>query len=307
MNQLNQEQKYTSQVSVGIPTYNRPEGLRRTLENITNQTYRNLEIIVSDNASPGEEVERVVRQFMAKDPRIQYYRQPENKGAIFNFQFVLEKSTGDYFMWAADDDWREPTFIEVLWEKLSADNLAVVAFCDFSSRDEAGMLVSGYPDFLSALQVMCGPSVFFRQIRVFLLKEGTAKPHPIYGLIRRDVLKGFSWINFIDRYGWNGADALFIFWLMSQGRLALSHQRLFGCTVGNKKEYEGSKVKWSLATYLTFIGRQIKYIYSYLCIAQGFNKLTLFFLFPWKLMGIFNLFAIKPGINYLKKVFLANR
>ena len=68
-------------VSVGIPTYNRPEGLRRTLECITGQTYRNLEIIVSDNCSPDPEVERVVRSFMAHDARIQYFRQPENKGA----------------------------------------------------------------------------------------------------------------------------------------------------------------------------------------------------------------------------------
>ena len=32
-------------VSVGIPTYNRPEGLRQTLDCITFQTYKNLEII----------------------------------------------------------------------------------------------------------------------------------------------------------------------------------------------------------------------------------------------------------------------
>ena len=68
-------------VSVGIPTFNRPDGLRRTLECITNQTYKNLEIIVSDNCSPGPETEAVVREFMAKDRRIQYYRQENNKRA----------------------------------------------------------------------------------------------------------------------------------------------------------------------------------------------------------------------------------
>ena len=88
-------------VSVGIPTYNRPEGLRRTLECITGQTYRNLEIIISDNCSPDPAVEQVTRSFMAQDARIQYFRQPENKGAAFNFKFVLEQATGEYFMWAA--------------------------------------------------------------------------------------------------------------------------------------------------------------------------------------------------------------
>src|ERR1700722_11490914 len=86
-------------VSVGIPTYNRADGLRRTLRDICRQTYSNLEIIVSDNASPGEETEAVIREFADTDPRIKYYRQSSNKGAIANFRFVLANSTGEYFMW----------------------------------------------------------------------------------------------------------------------------------------------------------------------------------------------------------------
>ena len=41
-------------VSVGIPTYNRPKGLKRLLKQIQNQTYKNIEIIVSDNCSENE-------------------------------------------------------------------------------------------------------------------------------------------------------------------------------------------------------------------------------------------------------------
>jgi len=94
-------------VSVGIPTYNRPDGLRRTLKCITRQTYENLEIIVSDNCSPGSETEMVVREFMKDDRRIQYFRQDENKGGAYNFDFVLRKAAGEYFMYAADDDYLE--------------------------------------------------------------------------------------------------------------------------------------------------------------------------------------------------------
>jgi glycosyltransferase involved in cell wall biosynthesis len=99
-------------VSVGIPTYNRPVGLRRTLQHICRQTYSNLEILVSDNASPGSETEAVVREFSATDRRIKYFRQPSNKEAIANFRFVLAKASGDYFMWAADDDEWDQSFIE---------------------------------------------------------------------------------------------------------------------------------------------------------------------------------------------------
>ena len=98
-------------VSVGIPTYNRPKSLRHTLECLTRQTYRNLEIIVSDNASPGNEVEAVVREFMAADLRIKYHRQPENRGIVPNYQFVLAQASGEFFMWAADDDEWDPCFV----------------------------------------------------------------------------------------------------------------------------------------------------------------------------------------------------
>jgi glycosyltransferase involved in cell wall biosynthesis len=98
-------------VSIGIPTYNRPEGLRRTLGSITNQTYKNLEVIISDNCSTNGDVQTVINEFI-QDKRIKYYRQPENKGMVFNFKFVLEKATGDYFKWQADDDWIELNYIE---------------------------------------------------------------------------------------------------------------------------------------------------------------------------------------------------
>jgi len=107
-----------SLVSVGIPTYNRPEGLRKSLKSITAQTYKNLEIIVSDNCSPNPQVEQTVKEFMNNDSRIIYYRQEQNKGPLFNFRFVVKKAKGEYFMWAADDDEWYPDFIATLKECL---------------------------------------------------------------------------------------------------------------------------------------------------------------------------------------------
>ena len=49
------------------------------------QSYANLEIVVSDNASPNGETERVVRELAARDPRIRYHRQATNIGPLANF------------------------------------------------------------------------------------------------------------------------------------------------------------------------------------------------------------------------------
>jgi glycosyltransferase involved in cell wall biosynthesis len=114
-------------VSVGIPTFNRPLGLRRTLECITNQTYRNLEIVVSDNASPGVQTEAVVREFMVRDERIRYHRHADNRGPLFNFRHVLDRASGEFFMWAADDDAWDREFVATLIKEFSRSDPSVVA------------------------------------------------------------------------------------------------------------------------------------------------------------------------------------
>jgi len=107
-------------VSVGVPTYNRPATLERTLKSIVEQSYKNLEIIVSDNGSSDFEVEKVIQGFTS-DPRVTYFRHPVNKGASFNFDFVLERAGGDYFMRLADDDWIDKNFIRNCISFLSAN------------------------------------------------------------------------------------------------------------------------------------------------------------------------------------------
>lgn len=82
-------------VSIGIPTYNRANSyLKQALRSAVNQTYKNLEIIVSDNCS-SDDTESVVKEF--RDPRIRYFRQNKNLGAVPNCNFCLEQSQGKYF------------------------------------------------------------------------------------------------------------------------------------------------------------------------------------------------------------------
>jgi glycosyltransferase involved in cell wall biosynthesis len=139
-------------VSVGIPTYNRPDGLRRTLQCITEQTYKNLEIIVADNCSPGPETEAVVNEFMAKDARIRYYRHEENYGWVFNFKFVYEKATGEYFMWAADDDEMSSTFVSALLAPFEKYSGISSVMCAIEKIDESGILLNRtwLPEFVNS-------------------------------------------------------------------------------------------------------------------------------------------------------------
>lgn len=99
-------------VSIGIPTYNRPDLLVQALNRAINQTYSNLEIIISDNSSTDPRVAEIIRDFSLKDHRIRPFFQTENIGAFNNFFFVLRQSSADFFMWSADDDYMEPWLVE---------------------------------------------------------------------------------------------------------------------------------------------------------------------------------------------------
>ena len=132
-------------VSVGIPTYSRPEELKRTLECITGQSYQNLEIIVSDNCSPDEQVQKVAREFALKDPRIKYHLQNKNIGAVQNFKFVFQQATGKYFMWVADDDDWDEKFIETGIQTLLADTSYQAWFCSVDKIDNQGRTILSPP------------------------------------------------------------------------------------------------------------------------------------------------------------------
>jgi glycosyltransferase involved in cell wall biosynthesis len=114
-------------VSVGIPTYNRAEGLQRALESVLAQSERDFEVIVADNAS-SDETAQVVELAAARDPRVRSIRQPHNVGLTTNFNTVLGAARGRYAMVLADDDWLEPDYLERCRGALDADErLALVA------------------------------------------------------------------------------------------------------------------------------------------------------------------------------------
>lgn len=112
-------------VSVGIVSYNRPELLKRAIESAISQTYRDLEIIVSDNGSTDPRVRHIIDEFAANDPRIKCLFHPVNQGAFFNFRAALNAATGRYFIWLADDDYWCAEYLEHIAAKAEQSGAAL--------------------------------------------------------------------------------------------------------------------------------------------------------------------------------------
>ena len=115
--------------TIGIPTYNRAAFLRRAIDCALSQTWPDVEVIVSDNASTDETPE-IVRSY---GDRVRYHRNETNLGPIANFSLLTDLATGDYFSWLQDDDLIHQDFVSRAVEGM---NLAegISAYTCFSLR-----------------------------------------------------------------------------------------------------------------------------------------------------------------------------
>ncbi|EKD80923.1 MAG: family 2 glycosyl transferase [uncultured bacterium] len=123
-------------ISIGFPVFNGELTLQPALESILKQTFRDFEVIISDNCSTDRTPE--ICQSFASDARIVYYRQTKPVKAIENFKFVLEKAQAPYFMFAAHDDLRSHNFLERLFEVLEGNPDAALAFSDLEVTSSPG-------------------------------------------------------------------------------------------------------------------------------------------------------------------------
>lgn len=91
-------------VSVIIPAYNAERFIGQTLESVLAQTYANFEVLVVDDGSH-DHTAAIVRQYVAKDSRIQLLQQ-QNSGVAAARNLAIEKSKGEFIApLDADDIW----------------------------------------------------------------------------------------------------------------------------------------------------------------------------------------------------------
>ncbi len=128
-------------MSVLLPTYNRAGFFRKALESALAQDYPRLEIVVSDNAST--DATASLKETYAKDPRVRWYRNPENIGLAENWRKLFyEYARSDYVKILADDDYLgNPRHLSEAADLIVKHEVGVV-FAGAGSYDDAtGTLV----------------------------------------------------------------------------------------------------------------------------------------------------------------------
>ncbi len=169
-------------VSIGLFTKNGAKTIRRSIDSLLAQTFSNFELIISDNVST-DDTERICREYAVRDKRVRHIRQEKGISAVENQTFVLNAAYGKYFMWASDDDYWAPNFIEVLFKKLEENPEYNVAMGSYDIVWTNGnlkykVLLSGDLDVTNQTHEKVFKKMMFDSpIHVF-----------IYGLYRKDFL-----------------------------------------------------------------------------------------------------------------------
>jgi glycosyltransferase involved in cell wall biosynthesis len=166
-------------VSIGIPVFNGENYLEKCLLSVLEQTHKNLEVIISDNASDDRTAD-ICQDFAGSDGRIKYFRQERNLGAGPNYNLVFESAQGRYFKWAAHDDTIDPGTIEKCLEILEDDPQCVLCHPRLVDVDHHGTVIEeesrDYSD----------KPVHLRLKRSIAMGHNCAE---IFGVIRSEMLR----------------------------------------------------------------------------------------------------------------------
>jgi glycosyltransferase involved in cell wall biosynthesis len=190
-------------LSVGLPVYNGEKYIAESIESLLGQSYKDFELIISDNASTDSTAD-ICRRYAGQDSRIRYIRQPRNLGLSANHNFVAEQSRGEFFKWAAADDLYGRDLLQSCVDALDQHPDVVLAHSWTAAIDGAGNVMQAYKYPLSTdspsaserfRSFMFGSSGLFddpgsRDHRLIRLdNQGILRACDEYGVIRTKILR----------------------------------------------------------------------------------------------------------------------
>lgn len=126
-------------ISVIVPVYMAEKHLKKCIESIINQTYKNIEIILVDDGSP-DECPKICDDFAKKDDRVIVLHQV-NQGVSSARNKALNIANGDYVTFVDADDWIEEEFLEEMISNITSDVDMVVAGFTFDYINEESVII----------------------------------------------------------------------------------------------------------------------------------------------------------------------
>ena len=115
-------------ISIVIPVYNKENFILRVLRSIQNQSFKDIEIVFSDDHSYDNST-NLIEQYQKEDERIVLYKQETNRGTLRNRVDGGIKSKGEYILFLDSDDLLvEKNILKTIYSKAKSNNVDIVQF-----------------------------------------------------------------------------------------------------------------------------------------------------------------------------------
>ena len=112
-------------ISVLIPVHNTGEYLRRCLDSVLAQTFKDIEIVCVDDAST-DDSPGVLQEYAGMDSRFRVITLEENGGAAFARNVAMDAARGEYWYFMDSDDWIDPDYLEDMHSRAVSTGLDIV-------------------------------------------------------------------------------------------------------------------------------------------------------------------------------------
>lgn len=136
----------TPLVSIAMCTYNGERFLKEQLESILNQTYKNIELIITDDCSKDTTVE-IIKEYQKSDSRIKLYQNENNLGFVKNFEKAISLCKGEYITLSDQDDIWKLEKIETYVNEIG-ENMLIYSDAElidqFSNKLNSNLIVPKY-------------------------------------------------------------------------------------------------------------------------------------------------------------------
>lgn len=128
----------SSLITIYIPTFNRLELLKRSIDSVLNQTYSNIELIVVDDCST-DGTQDYLKEISSKDGRVKYFFKEKNSGACVSRNIAIRNAEGYFITGLDDDDFFDIDRIESLvraWEKKAKGTVALSTLYKIKNKNK---------------------------------------------------------------------------------------------------------------------------------------------------------------------------
>lgn len=113
-------------ISIIIPIYKVEEYLKRCVDSVINQTYKNLEIILIDDGSP-DSCGKICDEYAKINNKI-YVIHQQNQGVSAARNAGIDKAKGKYICFIDSDDYVDANYIEVLHDGMKKCDLSICSY-----------------------------------------------------------------------------------------------------------------------------------------------------------------------------------